>query len=121
MEDKEKAAKERIEEIKKRVKEIEEKTGKKIDLNKVLGALFTKENLKKGTLKFLETADKMLKEDINAYVEIGSQEKGPVKIEYGFRMRFLDSNDKNEDNKSHIKWIKKKKSKGGKNKNGEKA
>lgn len=104
MEDKEKA-KEKIEEIKRRLKEIERKTGKKIDLNKVLEVLFTKENLKKGTLKILEIADKMLKEDLNDYVEVGVQEKGPVKIEHGFRMRFLDADDK--ENKD-IRWIKKK-------------
>ena len=95
MEDNEET-REKIEEIKRRLKEIERKTGKKIDLNKVLGALLTKENLEKGTFKILKTADKMLKEDTNDYVEVGSQEKGPIKVEHGFRMKFLDDEDKKE-------------------------
>lgn len=110
MVDKEKESREKIEEIKRRLKEIEEKTGKKIDLNKILKVLFTKENLKKGANKIILTLNKMLEENIDDYVEVGSQEKGPVKIEHGFRMRFLDTDDKKEDeDKSHIKWIKKKK------------
>lgn len=101
MEDKEKEAREKIEEIKKRLKEIEEETGNKIDLEKVLRVLFTKENLKKRASKIILTLDKMLREDIKDYVEFGSQEKGLVKIEHGFRIRFLD--DKKDDEEKEKK------------------
>jgi len=87
--------------------------GIKINLGGILGSLFSKKNVVKGTGKILKTADKMLKEDINDYSEFGSQEKNGVKVEHGFRMRFLDD-DKNKnakekaDEKEKLKRWKKK-------------
>jgi len=74
-------ARRKIEEIKKRLKEIEEKTGKKIGLNKILNALLTKENLGKGANRILLILDNMLKEGTEDYIEVGSCEKEPVKVE----------------------------------------
>ena len=103
-----KQSEEKIEEVKKRLKEIERKTGRKINLNKILGMLFSRKNIEKGTVKVLKTADQMLKEDIKDYTEVGVKQAGDLKVEHGFRMRFLDDKKEKED-KSHIKWVKKKK------------
>jgi len=36
------------------------------------------------------TRDKMLKEGTKEHVEFGSKKVGDIKVEHGFRMRFLD-------------------------------
>jgi len=79
-------------------KQLAEK-GIKINLGGILGSIFSRKNVVKGTGKVLKTADKMLKEDINDYTEFGSNEKNGVKVEHGFRMRFLDE-DKEKDDKA---------------------
>jgi len=84
-------------------KQLAEK-GIKINLGGILGSLFSRKNVVKGTGKVLKTADKMLKEDINDYSEFGSNEKNGVKVEHGFRMRFLDDDkEKNAKEKDHEK------------------
>jgi hypothetical protein len=88
--------------------------GIKINLGGLLDSIFSKKNIEKGTGKVLKTADKMLKEDINDYSEFGSKEKNGVKVEHGFRMRFLDKELKDDDkeekdyeNEKLKKWKKK--------------
>jgi hypothetical protein len=73
--------------------------GININLGGVLGAIFSKKNIGKGVKKVLSTTDKMLKEDIKDYSEFGSKEKRGVKVEHGFRMRFLDEEEKNKSKK----------------------
>ena len=78
--------------------------GIKINPLKILDSIFSRKNIIKGTGKVLKTANKMLKEDVNDYSEHEINEKDGLKVEHGFRMRFLDSDKDN----SHFKWVKKK-------------
>jgi len=80
--------------------------GIEINFGRILGSIFSKKNIRAGTKKVLKTADKMLKEDIKDYREFESKEKNGVKVEHGFRMRFLEDD---RDDKNHSKWMKKKK------------
>ena len=89
-------------------KQLAEK-GIKVNLGGILGSLFSRKNIIQGTGKVLKTADKMLEEDISDYSEFGSQEKNGVKVEHGFRMRFLDDKDEKDKEKEEKlkKWKKK--------------
>jgi hypothetical protein len=78
---------------------------------------FSSEILKKGFGKILGTADKMLGEGIKDYSETGVKKSGNLKVEHGFRMRFLDeaegstesSTPKRADGEDEFKKVKKKK------------
>jgi hypothetical protein len=104
MEDKEKIA-----EIKRRILEIEKKTGKKLDINDLLSFLLNSENIKNGTTKIVKTANNMLKDGTKDYTELGSKKVGNAKVDYGFRMRFLDEDKKESSEFNYIKKVKKKK------------
>jgi len=87
---------EKIAEIKRRLKVIEKKTGREIDLGKILKSLFSEGEIKSGTKKVVNVLNKMLEDGVNEYIDVGETKKGPVKIQHGIRIRFWDEDDKDE-------------------------
>jgi hypothetical protein len=81
---------------KRKTRAEKEKKAIKIELNR--------QGVKEVVSVFADKINKMLKEGTNESVEIGTKKVGNAKVDYGFRMKFLD-NEKDE----KIKYIRKKK------------
>jgi hypothetical protein len=95
-------------EIKKLLEENNQKDGERELKKKTLEMLETNKNSKKQKIKielnkegikvavgrFANKINKMLNENVNDSIEIGTKKVGNTKIDYGIRMRFLDDKKK---------------------------
>jgi len=78
---------EKIEEMNKRLSEIERKAGK-INIPIPKGAI------KKGIKKVVNILKKMVEEDRDEYREVADKRIGNVRVQHGLKVRFLDEDKK---------------------------
>jgi len=86
----------RLNEIKKRLAEIEEQTGEKIDLDELLNAVLSRRAVQSSSEHIVNALKTMLSEDVQEHVELGSKKIGKFKVDSGLRIRFLDDSEKEE-------------------------
>jgi hypothetical protein len=87
-------------------KKGDEKDNKK----KVIKVKLNKDAVKQIVGAFAGRINKMLNEDVNESVEVGTKKVGNTKVDYGIRMKFLDDKKekKKEIDKHYVKKHKKK-------------